>query len=156
MRRIYPTEMRPSHDILAFCDADSVEGLAELRDLIARIKNGDHMLSPERLVPAQPTLNNVPSKAKACPPFRRSSQIGGHGANAPLPTYEPAQLANASLFSRLHLLDRAAAVGPVLEAADVIDMLVTHVLEQFAGQRGASAGCAVENDVLVLGEILVV
>jgi hypothetical protein len=47
MRRIYPTEMRPSHDILAFCDADSVEGLAELRDLIARIKNGDHMLSPE-------------------------------------------------------------------------------------------------------------
>jgi hypothetical protein len=39
--------MRPSHDILAFCDADSVEGLAELRDLIARIKNGDHMLSPE-------------------------------------------------------------------------------------------------------------
>jgi hypothetical protein len=47
MRRIYPTEMRPSHDILAFCDADSVEDLAELRDLIARIKNGDHMLSPE-------------------------------------------------------------------------------------------------------------
>jgi hypothetical protein len=37
----------PARDILAFCDADSVEGLAELRDLIARIKNGDHMLRPE-------------------------------------------------------------------------------------------------------------
>ena len=36
-----------ARDVLAFCDTDSVEGLAELRDLIARIKNGDHMLSPE-------------------------------------------------------------------------------------------------------------
>lgn len=37
----------PARDILAFCDANSVEGIAELNQLIERIKNGDHMLSRE-------------------------------------------------------------------------------------------------------------
>jgi uncharacterized protein YtpQ (UPF0354 family) len=37
----------PARDILAFCDADSAEGIAELLQLIERIQNGDHMLSRE-------------------------------------------------------------------------------------------------------------
>jgi uncharacterized protein YtpQ (UPF0354 family) len=37
----------PARDILAFCDANSGEGIAELNQLIERVKNGDHMLSPE-------------------------------------------------------------------------------------------------------------
>jgi uncharacterized protein YtpQ (UPF0354 family) len=37
----------PARDILAFCDANSAEGIAELNQLIERIKSGDHALSRE-------------------------------------------------------------------------------------------------------------
>ena len=37
----------PARDILAFCDANSAEGIAELRQLIERIKDGDHKLSQQ-------------------------------------------------------------------------------------------------------------
>lgn len=37
----------PARDILAFCDANSAEGITELRQLVDRIKNGDHLLSRE-------------------------------------------------------------------------------------------------------------
>jgi uncharacterized protein YtpQ (UPF0354 family) len=37
----------PARDILAFCDANSAEGIAELNQLIERVENGDHMLSRE-------------------------------------------------------------------------------------------------------------
>ena len=35
----------PARDILAFCDATSTEGLAELRQLIERVQGGDHLLT---------------------------------------------------------------------------------------------------------------
>jgi hypothetical protein len=37
----------PARDVLAFCDANLIEGVKELRQLIARLENGDHLLSPE-------------------------------------------------------------------------------------------------------------
>jgi hypothetical protein len=37
----------PARDILAFCDANSAAGIAELHQLIGRIQNGNHMLSRE-------------------------------------------------------------------------------------------------------------
>src|SRR5215469_8760708 len=55
--------------------------------------------------------------------------------------------------SRLHF---AAGVRPVLEAAEIVDVLVAHVLEQLAAQGGAAAGAAIEDHILVLGKILVV
>ena len=37
----------PARDILAFCDANSAEGIAELNQLIERMKSADHCLSRE-------------------------------------------------------------------------------------------------------------
>lgn len=36
----------PARDVLAFCDASSSEGVAELRQVIFRVENGDHVLQP--------------------------------------------------------------------------------------------------------------
>ncbi|OIQ71717.1 catalase [mine drainage metagenome] len=36
------------------------------------------------------------------------------------------------------LFDRAAVFGPILESADIVDLAVTHVLQQLAGERGAA------------------
>jgi hypothetical protein len=47
-------------------------------------------------------------------------------------------------------------VGPVLEAAEIVNVLVAHVLEQLTAQGGAAAGTAVNDHVLVLGKVLVV
>src|SRR5882757_10706725 len=46
--------------------------------------------------------------------------------------------------------------GPVLEAADVIDLSVTHVLEQLARKRRSPAGGAIQDHRFILVEILVV
>src|ERR1700682_1767090 len=54
------------------------------------------------------------------------------------------------------LFDRTAAFDPILEGADVEHLAKAHVLEYLGSQRGTSAGCAVQDDGLVLGEILVV
>src|SRR5581483_619345 len=54
------------------------------------------------------------------------------------------------------LLDRAAAFAPVLEAADIVDLAIAHVLEQLAGKRGAPARGAVDQHGLVFRKILVV
>jgi hypothetical protein len=37
------------------------------------------------------------------------------------------------------LLDLAAGLDPILEAAEIVDLLVAHFLEQLAGKRGAAA-----------------
>jgi uncharacterized protein YtpQ (UPF0354 family) len=39
----------PARDILAFCDAASETGIAELRQLIDRVRNGNHPLTPQLL-----------------------------------------------------------------------------------------------------------
>jgi hypothetical protein len=36
----------PARDVVAFCDASSPEGVAELRQVIRRVENGDHLLQP--------------------------------------------------------------------------------------------------------------
>ncbi|WP_175425752.1 DUF1444 family protein [Trinickia violacea] len=36
----------PARDVLAFCDASSADGVAELRQVIQRAENGDHLLHP--------------------------------------------------------------------------------------------------------------
>ena len=41
------------------------------------------------------------------------------------------------------LFDRATAVRPILEAADIVDMVVAHVLEHLAGERRTSTGGAI-------------
>src|ERR1051325_6537253 len=56
----------------------------------------------------------------------------------------------------LRLIDRTAALGPVLERAEVIDLVVAHVLEHLAGKRRAPARGAIDDERLVLGKILVV
>ncbi len=50
----------------------------------------------------------------------------------------------------------AVGIGPHLEAAEVVDLGVAEVLEQLAGERRASAGGAIQDDGLGLGEVLVV
>src|SRR5262252_2156328 len=55
-----------------------------------------------------------------------------------------------------HLLYGPAAVGPVLEAAEVVDAVIAHVLENLTAERRAAAGAAIDDYILVLGEILVV
>src|SRR3954470_347674 len=63
----------------------------------------------------------------------------------------------AGLHPRLdRLLDLAALFGPVLEGADIVDLVVAEILERLAGQRGTAARGAVEDHGLVPGEILVV
>jgi hypothetical protein len=37
----------PARDVLAFCDASSTDGIAELREVIWRVQGGDHRLSPD-------------------------------------------------------------------------------------------------------------
>lgn len=37
----------PARDILAFCDGNLAEGIAELRQLVDRVQSGDHLLSRE-------------------------------------------------------------------------------------------------------------
>src|SRR5262249_43563616 len=54
------------------------------------------------------------------------------------------------------LVDRAPAFGPILERAEVVDLLVAHVFEHLAAQGRAAARGAIENDGFVLGEILIV
>ena len=54
------------------------------------------------------------------------------------------------------LFDRTAAINPILKRAHIINLVVSHILEHFAGERGAPTGSAVENDDLLPGEILVV
>jgi hypothetical protein len=41
---------------------------------------------------------------------------------------------------------------PSPEAAEIVDALVAHILEQLAAQGGAAAGTAVNNHILVLGK----
>jgi len=40
------TVTAPARDILAFCDADSRDGATELRQIVARVAGGDHLLTP--------------------------------------------------------------------------------------------------------------
>src|SRR5215204_5614762 len=47
------------------------------------------------------------------------------------------------------LVDLAAGLDPVLEAAEVVDLLVAHILEQLARQRRAAAGSAMQDHRLV-------
>jgi len=54
------------------------------------------------------------------------------------------------------LLDRAAAVGPTLEAAKVTHVLVAHILQRLARQRGSPAGGAVHDHGFLAIELLVV
>lgn len=35
----------PARDVLAFCDASSSEGIAELKNIVSRVSGGDHLLS---------------------------------------------------------------------------------------------------------------
>lgn len=37
----------PARDVLAFCDASSADGVAELREVIRRVEGGDHRLPPD-------------------------------------------------------------------------------------------------------------
>lgn len=37
----------PARDVLAFCDASSADGVAELREVIRRVQGGDHRLPPD-------------------------------------------------------------------------------------------------------------
>ena len=53
----------------------------------------------------------------------------------------------------LDLFDRA---GPIFKSADIIDLLVTHILEDLPGERRTTAGSAIEDNGLFLIEILVV
>src|SRR5258707_12882967 len=53
----------------------------------------------------------------------------------------------------LDLFDRA---GPIFESADIIDLVVTHILEDLPGERRTTAGSAIEDNGLFLIEILVV
>ena len=54
-------------------------------------------------------------------------------------------------------LDRLihAAIDPVHEGAEIVDLGIAHVLEYLATERRSAAGRTIENDRLVLGEILV-
>ena len=54
------------------------------------------------------------------------------------------------------LVDLAAGLDPVLEAAEVVDLVVAEILQQLAGERRASAGGAMQDHRPVLGKILVV
>jgi uncharacterized protein YtpQ (UPF0354 family) len=36
----------PARDVLAFCDAESTQGLSELRQIVGRLEKGDHLLTP--------------------------------------------------------------------------------------------------------------
>src|SRR5205823_15039909 len=54
------------------------------------------------------------------------------------------------------LVDGAAGLGPILEGAEIVDLLVAEVLEHLAGQGRAPAGGAIHDDTFVLREILVV
>src|SRR6476660_3420988 len=53
----------------------------------------------------------------------------------------------------LDLFDRA---GPIFKSADIIDLVVTHILEDLPGERRTTAGSAIEDNGLFLIEILVV
>src|ERR1700688_1476975 len=53
----------------------------------------------------------------------------------------------------LDLFDRA---GPIFKSADIIDLVVTHILEDLPGERRTNAGSAIEENGLFLIEILVV
>jgi len=44
--------------------------------------------------------------------------------------------------NRCLLLHRAAAFGPVLEPAEVVNALIAHVFENLAAERRATAGAA--------------
>src|SRR5258707_14040899 len=53
----------------------------------------------------------------------------------------------------LDLFDRA---GPIFKSADIIDLVVTHILEDLPGERRTTAGSAIEDNSLFLIEILIV
>src|SRR5262249_48650287 len=58
--------------------------------------------------------------------------------------------------NRCLLLYRAAAFGPVLEPADVVNALIAHVFENLAAERRATAGAAIDDHIPILGKTLVV
>src|SRR6185437_1677505 len=78
-------------------------------------------------------------------PTARTSPIGDRGSFASV--NPSAHTPRPTLF-----FHRAAGIGPILEAADIVDMAIPHVLEHLAGQRRAAARGAVEDHVLVLGK----
>src|SRR5215468_397821 len=58
--------------------------------------------------------------------------------------------------NRCLLLHRAAAFGPVLEPAEVVNALIAHVFENLAAERRATAGAAIDDHILILVKTLVV
>src|SRR3974390_2344276 len=50
----------------------------------------------------------------------------------------------------------AAAFGPVLEPAEIVNALIAHVFENLAAERRATAGAAIDDHILILGKTLVV
>src|SRR5580692_2740595 len=60
------------------------------------------------------------------------------------------------LYSWVDRLDGSAALDPVFEAPEIVDVVVAHLFEQFTAQRRAFASRAVENDSLVLVKTFVV
>ena len=55
-----------------------------------------------------------------------------------------------SLAGSGRLLDRPAALGPILESAEIENLPVAHLLEQLAGQSRAPARAAIQDQRLVL------
>ena len=55
---------------------------------------------------------------------------------------------------RARLVDLAAGLDPVLEAAEVEHLVVAEILQELAGQRRAPAGGAMQDDGLVLAKFL--
>src|SRR5260370_33960275 len=82
----------------------------------------------------------VPSKAACRPP------------NAPL-FLSMAGSYGTVVRRFLDLFDRA---GPIFESADIVDLVVPHILEDLPGERRTTAGSAIEDNGLFLIEILVV
>src|SRR3954471_14692401 len=60
-----------------------------------------------------------------------------------------------SLASLDRLIDFAPAFNPILEGAEIVDLIIAHVFEHFAAQARAPARRAVKDDGLVLGEIFI-
>src|SRR5262249_26061643 len=54
------------------------------------------------------------------------------------------------------MVDCATVFDPILEATEIIDLPVAHILEHLSAQSGATAGRTIEDDCFVLSEILVV
>src|SRR5882724_5904846 len=60
-------------------------------------------------------------------------------------------------YSRLNRpIDCAAAFGPILEGAEIIDLIVAHFLEYLAAQSRAPARGTIEDDDFAFGETLII